>query len=198
MMCCHGGLTFVHHNEICDLTADWLDKVCYDVAIEPPLQRLTGKNIVPATANQQDEACADIHARGFWGRRQGAFFDVRVFHPSYRNSAIPGIYRRHEQENKRECGDCVREVKKASFTPLVFATTGGMGKEATVFYCRLADLLSCKNNVIYSTTLVWMRYTLSFSLLRSAAVCIRGSRSISYRSLDASPKVGLAESSRDY
>ena len=28
--------------------------------------------------------------------------------------------------------------------------------------------------------------------------CIRGSRSISYRSLDASPAVGLAESSRDY
>ena len=31
------------------------------------------------TANRQDEARADIHARGFWGRRQGAFFDVRVF-----------------------------------------------------------------------------------------------------------------------
>ena len=165
------------------------------------MQRLTGETIVPATANRQDEARADIHARGFWGRRQGAFFDVRVFHPnapSYRNSAIPAIYRRHEQEKKREYGDRVREVEKASFTPLVFATTGGMGKEATVFYRRLADLLSRRNNVVYSTTLAWIRCTISFSLLRSATMCIRGSRSISYRSLDASPEVGLAESSRDY
>ena len=54
----------MRHNEICDLTADWLDKVCHDVAVEPPLQRLTGETIVPATANRQDEAHADIHA---WG-----------------------------------------------------------------------------------------------------------------------------------
>ena len=80
MICCHGGLTSVRHNEIRDLTADWLDKVCHDVAIEPPFQRLTGETIVPTTANWQDEAHADIHARGFWGRRQGAFFDFRVFH----------------------------------------------------------------------------------------------------------------------
>ena len=198
MICRHCGLTFVRHNEIRDLTADWLDKVCHDVAVEPPLQQLTGETIVPATANRQDEARADIHARGFWGRRQGAFFDVRVFHPnppSYRNSTIPAVYR---QEKKREYGDCVREVEKASFTPLVFVTTGGMGKEATVFYRRLADLLSRRNNMPYSTTLAWMRCALSFSLLRSAAMCIRGSQSISYRSLDASPELGLAKSSRDY
>ena len=60
----------------------WLDKVCYDVATEPPLQQLTGEEIVPATGNQQDEVHTDIHARGFWGQRQGAFFDVRVFHPN--------------------------------------------------------------------------------------------------------------------
>ena len=52
MICRHGGLTFVRHNEIRDLTADWLDKVCYDVAVELPLQRLTDESIVPATANR--------------------------------------------------------------------------------------------------------------------------------------------------
>ena len=36
MICRHGDLTFVRHNEIRDFTADWLGKVCYDVAIEPP------------------------------------------------------------------------------------------------------------------------------------------------------------------
>ena len=45
--------------------------LCYDVAIESPMQQLTGMAIVPATANQQDEAYADIHARGYGG-------DIRV------------------------------------------------------------------------------------------------------------------------
>lgn len=131
----------------------------------------------------------------------GCLFDVRAFHsnaPSYCNSNIPSIYRHHEQEKKQEYSDRVREVEKASFTPLVFVTTGGMGGEATVFYRRLADLLSRKSNVIYSTTLAWMRCTLSFSLLWSAAVFICGSRSISYRSIDVSPEVGLANGPRDY
>ena len=153
------------------------------------------------TANRQDEACADIHARGFWGRCQGTFFDVRVFHPnvpSYHGSSIHSLYRRHEQEKKkREYGDCVREAEHASFTPLVFATNGGMGKKATIFYCRLADLLSRKSKVTYDITLAWLRCTLSFSLLRSATVCIRGSRSISFRSTDASPEVGLADRPKD-
>ena len=36
MICRHGGLTFVRHNELRDITAERLNKVCYDVAIEPP------------------------------------------------------------------------------------------------------------------------------------------------------------------
>ena len=78
--------------------------------------------------------------------KAGAFIDVRVFHPnapSYRSSSIQSFYRRHEQEKKREYGDRVWEIDQASFTPLVFtlvfATTGGMaGREASIFYRRLA------------------------------------------------------------
>ena len=40
---------------------------------------LDGEAIAPASANQSDEACADVYATGFWGRRQGAFFDIRDF-----------------------------------------------------------------------------------------------------------------------
>lgn len=47
----HGGLTFVNHNEIRDITAEWLNKVCYNVAIGPPLQQLNRETIVHATAN---------------------------------------------------------------------------------------------------------------------------------------------------
>ena len=122
MICRHGGFTFVRHNALRNITAEWLSKTCHGVALEPPLQPLTGEIIAPKTANRQDEARADIHARGFWGQRQSAFFDVRVFHPnapSYCNTSVPSLYRRHEVQKKREYGDRVREVEQASFTPLV-------------------------------------------------------------------------------
>ena len=197
MICRHGGLTFLRHNELRDLTADWLSQVCHDVTTEPPLQPLSGETVTPATAITTDDARADVHARGFWGARQSAFFDIRVFHPnapSYRQTPISSIYRRHEQEKKRAYGDRIRYVEAASFTPLVFSTTGGMGREATIFYSRLADLLSRKDNLPYSQFLSWMRCRLSFSLLRSAILAIRGSRTISFKKPVISSELCLAES----
>ena len=120
---------------------------------------------------------------GFWGRRQCAFFDVRVFHPnaqSYRHSSISSLCRHHEQVKKREYGDRIREVENGSFTPLVFATTGGMGREATLLYKCFADQISEKKNPMYSKTMAWIRCTLSFSLLLSAVMCIRDSHSTSH------------------
>ena len=62
MICKHGGLTSLRHNELCDLTADWLKEVCHNVAVEPPLLLLDREAIAPASANWGDEACADVHA----------------------------------------------------------------------------------------------------------------------------------------
>ena len=168
--------------------------------IEPPLQPLTGENVVPATANRQDDARADIHAPGFWGRRQSAFFDVRVFHPnarSYRNSSISAVYRCHEMMKKREYSDRVREVELASFTLLVFSTTGGMGKEGNCVLSTASKSFGDKQNWAYGTTISWVRCVLTFSLLRSAIMCIRGSRSISFRSSFASAEMGMAMSPPD-
>ena len=41
---------------------------------------------------------------------------------------------------KREYGDRAREVEYGVFTPIVFSTTGGMAKETTIAYKRLAEL----------------------------------------------------------
>ena len=198
MICRHGGLTFIRHNELRDLTAEWLQEVCHDVTVEPPLLPLNGELITPSSANCSNTAKADIHARGFWGRRQGALFDVRVFHPnapSYRQTRVASLFRRHELEKKREYGDRIRSVDCGSFTPLVFSTFGGLGKEATVFYNRLADLLSQKHNTSYNQTLSWMRCALSFSLLRSAVLAIRGSRKLQSTELPTvSTELHLVES----
>ena len=97
----------------------------------------------------------------------------------------------------REYGDRVREVELASFTPLVFSTTGGMGREGSVFYKRLASLMADKQGWAYGTTTSWVRCVLTFSLLRSAVMCIWGSRSIRFRSSFASAELGLAMSPPD-
>ena len=68
-------------------------------------------------------------------------------------------------------------MEHSSFTPLVFSASGVMGHEASVFYKRLASLLSDKWNYPYATVLGWIRCRLSFCLLRSAIQCIRGARS---------------------
>lgn len=60
-ICQHEGLTFVCHSDLQNITTEWLSKVCYDVAIESPLQLLTREVIEPKTANFQDKVRADIH-----------------------------------------------------------------------------------------------------------------------------------------
>ena len=70
-------------------------------------------------------------------------------------------------------------VDQASFTPLVFSCLGGMGKESLVFYKRLANSsLAEKRNQEYSATANWLRSRLSFCMIRSCLLCLRGSRSV--------------------
>ena len=87
------------------------------------------------------------------------------------------MYRRHEQEKKRQYEQRVREVEHATFTPLVMSATGGMGRAATTFYKRLASMISEKRNTEYSQTVNWIRCKLSFALLRASIMSIRGARS---------------------
>jgi len=52
-----------------------------------------------------------------------------------------------------------------------------MGHEATIFYKRLASLLSEKWKEPYAVVLGWVRCRLSFCLLHSVIQCIRGTKS---------------------
>ena len=69
-------------------------------------------------------------------------------------------------------------LRRPLYLSLVFVITVIMGKNVA------ADLVTMKQEHYdlwrYSGSLAWIRCTLYFSLLRSAAVCICGSRSISY------------------
>ena len=54
------------------------------------------------------------------------------------------------------CERRVLEVEQASFTPLVFTTTGGMGRECLRYHSRLAELISIKKGEDYAKTLTWL------------------------------------------
>lgn len=181
MQCKKGGFISQRHNEIRDLTANLLKEVCTDVQIEPPLLNVTGEVFRYATANTNQEARLDVSARGFWVRGQRAFFDARIFYPfapSYRTLSVKATHLRHENEKRRNYNERVLQIEMGSFTPLVFSTSGGMAPECSKFYSRLAELISEKRNSPKSTVTAWMRCKLSYSLLRSAILCLRGSRTL--------------------
>ena len=178
--CQMGGFPTIRHNKIRDVTATLLSEVCHDVAVEPHLQSLEGETFY-ATANSQDGARLDIVASGFWGGRfERSFYDVRVFNPhtpSNQHPQMESTYRRHEALKRRTYEQRVREVEHASFTPLVMSLTGSLGPAASTTCKRLGSLLSAKWDQPYSHIMAWLRCGLSFSLLRSSIMCIRGARS---------------------
>ena len=89
---------------------------------------------------------------------------------------LSAAHKRNEEQKKREYDARIREVEQGTFTPLVFTTSGGMAPQAITFYAHLAQRLSEKKMQSKSCVVAWMRCRLSFSLLRSAILCIRGTR----------------------
>ena len=174
-----GGYIIQRHNEIGDLEAEILQAVCTDVEIEPVLQEVTGE-VLPMGTNRAPDARLDIRARGFWAREQSAFSNVRVCHPNadpYKNRTPEQIYKLRENDKKRPYSSRVLEVERGTFTPLVFTTTGGMSDECQLYHSHLAELLAVKKQENYASTITWTRTRVSFTILRSALVCLRGSRS---------------------
>ena len=77
--------------------------------------------------------------------------------------------------------------------PLVLSSTGGMGTAATVFYQRLASMLSEKRGIQYSKTIGWLRCRMSFALLRCSTMCIRGASSSQHHPATEAIDLQLAE-----
>ena len=154
-----------------------------------------GTSFSSASANITEGARLDVAMNGFWGGRfERTFVDVRIFNPhadTNKTSSLSSAYLKHENEKRRTYEQRVREVERASFVPIVLSATGGMGKQASVFYKRLASLLAEKRDTSYSATMNWLRCTITFSLLRSAVQCIRGARS-AYHRPDTSTNVDYA------
>lgn len=180
MSCLKGGFVHRRHDEVRDLFADLLKDVCHDVQVEPQLETLTGE-VLHSSANTSDEARLDVCARDFWVRGQRAFFDVRVFNPfakSHLNQKLATTFTTNENEKKRQYNQRVIQIEHGSFTPLVFTPYGGNGREAERFITELAVKVAKKKSLEYSTIIHWLRVKLSINLIKSAVICLRGSRTV--------------------
>ena len=125
------GFPSVRHNDLRDFTANLLTEVCPNVCIGPPLQALTGELLSHDSSNSEDGAHLDVSAQGFWGDRRCTCF-LYPNASSTRKMQLPSAYRLHQSQKQRSYDQRVREVEHGSFTPLVFSTSGGMGKCASV------------------------------------------------------------------
>ena len=178
LTCKTGGYIIFRHNKIRDTNAEFLKEACYDVQVEPELLPIENKEFC-GRGNNTDKARLDISARGLWGPFQKTMFDIRVFHPnasSYRNKSLPQLYKLHESHKIRDYQHRVLQTEKASFTPLVYSTHGGMAPQSLAFHKKLASLVAEKRNESYNDVLSCMRTKLSFAMLRSILISIRGSR----------------------
>ena len=82
----------------------------------------------------------------------------------------------HENRKKVEYNDRVLQVEHASFTPLIFATNVPMGEEAERYHAILAEKMNEKLNCTYADTMDYIRKKLSFTILKTALIALRGHR----------------------
>ena len=74
-------------------------------------------------------------------------------------------------ETAKGCKDI--EIEK-HLTPLVFTVQGGCGKECNAFLKQLAEKITKKSGEDQPAVMAWIRTKLSFALVRTSVVCLRG------------------------
>ena len=93
--------------------------------------------------------------------------------PSYRDKTPQQLYKAQEQEKKAAYNQRVIQVEKATFTPLISSTTGGMGPETTRFHNLIAQHIAEKKKEDYPDVMKHIRTRIRLSILRGTLVAIR-------------------------
>ena len=123
----------------------------------------------------------DVSARDFWFDGGLAFFDVRVFNPfakTHLNTKLETVFNQNERAKKSHYNQRVITVEHGSFSPIVLSAYGGFGKETDRFITKLTNKLSEKKEIPNSVMANYIRTKLSFELVRSQVLCVRGSRKL--------------------
>ncbi len=86
------------------------------------------------------------------------------------------MYLSHENAKNQAYNSRVIQVEKGTFTPLVFSTSGGMGKEAQQFLKRVAERMVITNGQRYADAMGFIRKRIRFELLKTTVIALRGYR----------------------
>ena len=147
--------------------------------VDPPSGLNVRNMSLPPGTITSDGARLDISTRGFWSNLDSVYFDVRIFNPrtaSNANQTVAKVYEKHEKEKKKAYLHRVIEVEKSTFTPLVMSTTGGIGREFSKTLKQLAERKAAKTGYKYDQCIRYLRLRLSFAVVRSVTISIRGHR----------------------
>ena len=87
-------------------------------------------------------------------------------------------------------------VEQGCFTPLVFSANGGMGRECKKLYSQLAEMITMKRKQECCITMSWFGQKISFRLMRSILLCIRGSRgkNVNQEEMNVANDIEISES----
>ena len=115
LSCNRGGFPIIRHNELRNITADMLAKVCHNVSVEPHLQPLNGEEMTHTI--REDNARLDMKANWFWGDNfHTTFFDVQVFNPHAPSNKAPPVCTRSTKGKRGE--PMIKEFCKSNMAPV--------------------------------------------------------------------------------
>jgi len=194
--CKTGGYRTIQHNEVRDVFAQVFRDAGHTVETEPQLQPLSGEGFDFKSANKEDDARSDIKVTGFWREMRQAFFDVKVVSPfarSYSHLSQESLFRMAEKAKMREYRERILEVEHGDFNPLVFTTVGGMAPQCQVVVKKLAEKLAFKQNLNLSVVAGWLKVRLSFALLRTTLLCVRGTRKKKFLNIDTNIDLAVSQ-----
>ena len=156
------------HNEVRDCLGDISSEVWPSVIKKPIVKE--------ADPSSNDVGLrVDLEVRGVWSPQTVTLFDIRIIDtdaPSYKHCTPEAVLESAAKEKKKK----IVEDRRGQFTPFAVSVDGLLHREANHFIKRIAASLAIKWEKSYSETVGFVRTRLSFAILRSASLCLRGSR----------------------
>ena len=93
----------------------------------------------------------------------------------------------------REYKARIQEVEHGDFNPLVFTTVGGMAPQCQIVVKKLSEKLAVKQSLNQSVVAGWLKVRLSFALLRTTLMCIRGTRKRKLLNIDTNIDLAVSQ-----
>ena len=125
----------------------------------------------------------DLLVRNFYEKGTDLILDFRICdinQPSYLLKKPENILKHAESAKKKKYLNACIEQRR-HFAPIVISCEGMMGREASIFFKRLAMKISEKWHQPYSQVISFVRTRFAIALVRAKNRCLRGSRISTHR-----------------